>query len=238
MSNLEVAARTFSPPPSRGRKMRLGFCASQKPIAASGGGCITARSLLPTPPALALPLEGGGEGSGGRRGKASGVSDCWIESRQPRAPLSILFSHPPPLRGRAGAGGGRDRQQPKRVKQAHHYAVEVFANFPVPGAKNRVTARLQPRGSLSILSRNRRIGVLHTIDLDDKSALEEHEVDDVSTHRVLPAKLQTGCPALSQLAPEDALFLGWSGSESSGGFFRHKQTRQQAHYSLFASHRH
>src|SRR5690349_12430697 len=138
----------------------------------------------------------------------AGISSEKSSSRR----SGIGFSFTLPCRGRVGArsapgwGGRRPRRPtaPARMLQrlveeqrgrngrmdGFENAIDVLRDVIVPEAKHAIAFRLKPARSLLIAFRDRPLGVLRAIDLDDQPCRHAGEVGDVAADRYLPTKMR------------------------------------------------
>jgi hypothetical protein len=124
----------------------------------------------------------------------------------PHPQFSQSISPPPPLRGRAGVGGDFG-QQPHGIVEAHHDAIEVVANFPVPSPVHSVTARFQPARAFCVPEQSLRLAMLHAVDLDDEPTLQADKINNINADGMLTAESQTISAPLAKLTPNHAFFF-------------------------------
>jgi hypothetical protein len=174
------------------------------------------------PPQGGRVRKGGGSALRRLNGNDSVDGNTDYTHSQPPEDTSLLFSLPPPLRGRAGAGGNFGaREKPQFPQHARDDAFQIFADFPVPSAKDPVAAAFKPGSSMGVLDRIRRLTVLHAIDFNDEATFQTHEINCVGSYRVLPTKPQSGDASLAKLRPENAFFLCRLRAQTSRNLFRH-----------------
>jgi hypothetical protein len=85
--------------------------------------------------------------------------------------------------------------------------VKIEPDVSVPEAHDSIAPFFEPLRPFSIAFVACTFSMLETVDLDDKPSLEADEVDDVGANWMLAPEATAGEPFVSQLLPDDPLFL-------------------------------
>jgi hypothetical protein len=90
----------------------------------------------------------------------------------------------------------------KRIEYGLHYPFEIAKHLVVPEPQDAHTVGLQRPRALCIVGGLLWLRMLATIQLDAEPGFVAVEIENVPTHRMLPAELGAGQLAIAQQFPE------------------------------------
>ena len=96
----------------------------------------------------------------------------------------------------------------KRIEYGLHYPFGIAKHLVVPEPQDTHAVGLQRPRALCIVRSLLWLRMLAAIQLDAEPGFVAVEIEDVPTHRMLPAELGAGQLAIAQQLPEQALSIG------------------------------
>ena len=100
----------------------------------------------------------------------------------------------------------RRRRQPLQLRPDRvDNAAQVAKHFRTGNTQHAIALGIEPAIALGIVRHLRILRVMSTVDLDDQSLLQTHEIRDIPAYRMLATEAQTihlpGAQSAPQLAP-------------------------------------